>query len=102
MTLKEQLLQEINQRNMWAEIGYALYDSQYVPPERRHGHIKEIVMFVLDTNPEAISCKTCGRITQYLGDRLCTNCWEVESRLAEYAKSERGRQKLLEFAHPGD
>ena len=44
-------------------------------------------------NPESetIPCATCGAPTTYTGSRRCNLCWEVESRLVEYLRSEGGR-----------
>lgn len=39
----------------------------------------------------AVPCESCGLPTTYTGTKRCNGCWEVESRLAEYLRSERGR-----------
>jgi hypothetical protein len=41
---------------------------------------------------ETVPCDTCGQPTPYKGTRRCDNCWEVESRLAAYLESEKGRE----------
>lgn len=43
-----------------------------------------------------VPCKTCGAPTDFLGTRLCTGCWEVESRLPDYLKSARAQERLRE------
>lgn len=44
-------------------------------------------------------CKTCGDIGAMEGSAPeCTNCWEVEKRLDDYARSEKGRKILLKVA----
>lgn len=41
---------------------------------------------------KTVPCKTCGVPTQYLGTRLCDNCFEVERRLEGYLRSQRGQE----------
>lgn len=41
---------------------------------------------------ETVPCKTCGTPTPYLGTRLCDNCFEVERRLEDYLKSQKGQE----------
>lgn len=41
---------------------------------------------------ETVPCKTCGTPTQYLGTKLCDNCFEVERRLEDYLKSQKGQE----------
>jgi hypothetical protein len=43
-------------------------------------------------------CKTCGCAVN--GTKECTNCWEVERRLEEYAKSQNGRIKIVQVLIP--
>lgn len=38
-----------------------------------------------------VPCDVCGTPTTFLGTRRCNNCWEVESRLAQYLKSPAGQ-----------
>jgi hypothetical protein len=40
---------------------------------------------------ETIPCKTCGKPTRMKGTKLCDNCFEVESRLEKYLKSDKGK-----------
>ena len=43
-----------------------------------------------------LKCKTCGAIGAAEGMLPeCTNCYEVESRLAEYLQSDKGKQFVL-------
>ena len=39
-----------------------------------------------------VACKTCGRLTDCTGIRLCRLCWEVECRLSDYLQSAVGRE----------
>ncbi len=41
-----------------------------------------------------IPCVTCGEPTEFFGTRLCTNCWEVESRLDKYLQSPGGKGRV--------
>ena len=43
------------------------------------------------TSPGWIPCDVCGEPTSFFGTRRCTNCWEVESRLAKYLQSPSGQ-----------
>ena len=45
-----------------------------------------------DVTIKTVPCKRCGKPTSYLGTKLCNGCWEVESRLDDYLRSEKGRQ----------
>lgn len=36
-------------------------------------------------------CDLCGTPTVFRGTRRCVNCWEVETRLADYLRSRAGR-----------
>lgn len=45
---------------------------------------------------EEVVCRICGEMTTYTGTRLCNNCWEVESRLERFARSENGRAYMKE------
>ena len=48
--------------------------------------------------PTTIPCATCGRPTTFIGTKRCNWCWEVESRLENYLKFEKGRdfvQRML-------
>jgi len=40
-------------------------------------------------------CKTCGKPTTYGQNGICQNCFQVESRIDVYIRSENGRAKLL-------
>lgn len=44
---------------------------------------------------ETVPCRTCAQPTTMLGTKQCNNCWEVECRLRDYAKSEGGKVALL-------
>lgn len=35
-------------------------------------------------------CATCGKVGES-GDDACANCWEVERRLPDYLRTEKGR-----------
>lgn len=38
-----------------------------------------------------IRCETCGDHTPTTGTRRCDRCWEVESRLPAYVRTEKGK-----------
>lgn len=44
-------------------------------------------------------CHVCGKQLDYWSpDKTCLNCWEVEHRIAEYAKSDKGREFLYKYS----
>lgn len=52
---------------------------------------------------ETVPCGTCGTPTRMTGTKRCNLCWQVESNLAQYAQSERGRLTLRWYGlEPGD
>jgi hypothetical protein len=40
-------------------------------------------------------CATCGDLTSMRGTRRCNDCYEVEGRLGDYLRSERGQLFVL-------
>jgi hypothetical protein len=48
---------------------------------------------------ETMPCMFCGQSTPYLGTKKCDNCWEVDGRIDDFAKTPAGQRRLLE-AHP--
>ncbi len=41
-----------------------------------------------------VPCETCSTPTRMTGTKRCNNCWEVESRMEIYLRSENGRKFL--------
>jgi hypothetical protein len=42
-----------------------------------------------------VPCDTCGEPTTFTGTKRCNNCWEVERRIQDYARSAKGKKFLL-------
>jgi hypothetical protein len=45
---------------------------------------------------DTVPCEVCGVPTEYKGTMRCINCWEVESRLDCYLRSEKGLQFVID------
>ena len=44
---------------------------------------------------DTVPCKICGIGTPFKGTQLCTNCWEVTSRIKHFLS--QGKLKAVDF-----
>jgi len=40
-------------------------------------------------------CRICGEETDYLGDKLCDNCWEVMHRFDWFIRSKKAKEWIF-------
>ena len=52
-----------------------------------------LILRIIDKVP----CEICGTPTLMTGTKRCNNCWEVEHRIGDYIKNEKGRQFILDL-----
>lgn len=45
--------------------------------------------------PSAVTCETCGKLTDFYMTKRCDPCWEVERRLRDYLKLPNGQATVL-------
>lgn len=66
-------------------------------PEQREGIIDDILkrLYPLKTVP----CKYCGKPTETKATCLCDNCWEIDGRILQFLKADKGKLYMLELLY---